>query len=496
MRISVAMVRTSILLAFAITLSASRTAAQSIDTLTLRAHTRFLASDLLEGRGAGTRGEHLAAEYIVSQLVQLGLRPVGDDFRQPVPLRRVAIDSATHLVLRRGSDSLVFRHGRDFVLSSGGATAFHDFAGDALFIGNAEHAARMQAMDGALRGKVVVVTGTLGAEASVLVPAWRAAGVEGVILLVPEDEQYALIARSRGPYRYFVEADLQDPIWQSELPTLIAGRGLSSALLTGARLSQQALEGQLVAPAALGRHVRAKLKTQVEPVASANVAGMIVGADAALRAEHVMYTAHYDHLGVSHPDARGDSIYNGFSDNAAGVAMLFTIAEVMMAAPPARSVVFLFPTAEERGLLGSSYYALRPLLPLGQLAALINLDAGAPPAPPVSWRIAGDSTILGSLARSIAERRQWQLQFSAATPNSDYWPFAVRGVPTAFIVPGGEWEHTSAEQRDALRRRWDRYHTAADEWAPDFPFHGLLRYAEFALELGRAAAEMPRRSTP
>jgi Zn-dependent M28 family amino/carboxypeptidase len=207
-----------------------------------------------------------------------------------------------------------------------------------------------------------------------------------------------------------------------------------------------------------------------------------------MRDEFVAYTAHYDHLGISTPDSRGDSIYNGFSDNAAGVAMLLAIAESMRADPPPRSVAFLFFTGEERGLLGSSYMAAAPPLALDRVAGLINLDAGAPSAPPLNWRIAGGAdgagAALGETARRVADRHGWSVSLSPASPNSDYWPFLQQGVPAIFIIPGDEWENTPPDQRDALRRRWDRYHMADDHWHPDFPFAGLGRYADFARLIG------------
>jgi Zn-dependent M28 family amino/carboxypeptidase len=165
----------------------------------------------------------------------------------------------------------------------------------------------------------------------------------------------------------------------------------------------------------------------------------------------------------------------------------------MRAAPPARSVAFVFFTGEERGLLGSAFMAAQPPFPLDRVAALINLDAGAPPAAPVSWRIAGGTeSPLGRIATDIAAGRGWTATLSAASPNSDYWPFLQRGVNAVFIIPGDRWENTSPDQRDALRRRWDRYHQAGDHWHPDFPFAGLQRYAEYALLLGRAAADGAR----
>jgi Zn-dependent M28 family amino/carboxypeptidase len=219
---------------------------------------------------------------------------------------------------------------------------------------------------------------------------------------------------------------------------------------------------------------------------AANVAAMLPGSDPDRRNEYVVYTAHYDHLGIGVPDAAGDSIYSGFSDNAAGVAMLLAIAEQLRDAPPPRSVLFLFFTGEERGLLGSSYFASHPPVRLTRMRALINLDAGAPPAPPVSWRIAGGDSALDQTARRVAEGRGWTVTVGPASPNSDHWPFLYRGVPSIFIIPGEEWEGTTPEVRAALRARWDRYHQPGDRWFPDFPFAGLGRYADFALLVGLA----------
>jgi Zn-dependent M28 family amino/carboxypeptidase len=228
----------------------------------------------------------------------------------------------------------------------------------------------------------------------------------------------------------------------------------------------------------------------VHPLVSRNVAAMLPGADPALRGEFVAFTAHLDHLGISTPDQRGDSIYNGFSDNAAGCAMLLAIAKAMAAGPrPARSVLFLWPTGEERGLLGSDYFAARPLVPPDHIAAEINLDAGAPPAPADHWQVAGgDRSPLGLLAVAVARGAGWQAKLAPASPNSDYFPLLRIGVPAVFLVPDAPYEGLSAEASQALGRRWDHYHQPADEWAADFPFSGLVRYAEFGYRLGMAAA--------
>lgn len=473
--------------------------AQRIDTLEIRGATRILADDSMQGRGLGTPGADMAAHYLASELKRLGLQPVGAgaSYLLPVPLKEAHVDDAATRVLVRGADTATFESGRDFLVNTGGAGAFHDFSGDAVLVGGPAGAARALAALGSPRGKVLVLLGGLGTDAPALVPEWIREGVAGVVLLVPDPATFALYVRSRGDSRFFVDAPVDDPVWEPNLPVLLAGPELSRALVAGTALPDSVLAGKpLPAAIPLGRAVAATIRVSVAPVAGTNVAGLIPGRVPALRDQVVVYTAHYDHLGISTPDARGDSIYNGFSDNAAGDGMLLAIAQAMMKDRPARSVLFLFPTGEERGLLGSTYYASYPAIPLARTIAVVNLDAGAPPAPPVSWRFAaGTASSLGDVARRIVQAHGWTAILGGTSANSDYWPFLQRGVPSIFIVPGGEWEGVSPAQKEALVKRWEHYHDPADEWKPDFPFRGLERYAELGLELGRAVADSPAKPT-
>ena len=451
--------------------------AQTIDTMALRTHTRFLAADALKGRGAGTQEERIAAEYIASQLMRIRVQPANEkSYFQTVPLKRAKIADASLQL-----DGVPYGRS-DFIWNTGGPTAFRPFGGPVLYVGAIDSIALRRAPEA--RGHVVVVNGTMGAAAQHYVPALIAAGATGVVMLVPDSMQFALFMRSRGDARYFIDADVREPVWQPELPVILAGPAISRRLIGRSRFM------------ATGMRLQAQITATIEDVSSVNVVGIIPGKDARRASEIVAYSAHYDHLGVSTPDARGDSIYNGFSDNAAGVAMLLAIAEQMVRNPPARSVMFLFFTAEERGLLGSSYYAAHPLIPLQRMTALINLDAGAPPAPPVSWRIAGGlASTLGDLTKSVADVSNWSVNLTPASPNSDYWPFLQNHVPSVFIIPGNEWEGVTVNERALLQQRWDRYHRPDDEWNVNFPFSGMKRYAEFAYQVGRAAADAPAKST-
>jgi Zn-dependent M28 family amino/carboxypeptidase len=167
----------------------------------------------------------------------------------------------------------------------------------------------------------------------------------------------------------------------------------------------------------------------------------------------------------------------------------------MAGAPrPARSVLFLWLTGEELGLLGSDWFVAHPLVPLERIAAVVNLDAGAPPAPPVAWNVQGGTrSSLGDHASRVAGLMGWQARLEPASPNSDHFPFLRAGVPAVFLVPApGPFDGLTTDSSRALRQRWDRYHQPADHWAADFPFGGLVRYATFAMLVARAAAEGPR----
>jgi hypothetical protein len=530
------MLSTALILAAALAaavLTPNMARAQAIDTLSLRAHTMVLAHDSLEGRGTGTRGEERAARYIVGQLQRLGISGAAPDggYLQPVPLQEIVLDpTATRLIVEpigrdqdpRGADDrhdavrstaspLVSRGGessgsvarrgeflasRHFIMAPSGAGAFRDFAGDALFAGTSGLASQALAGAGSLDGKVVVLLGTLGNSALKLIPELVRRGAAGVVLLIPDHDNFRGISRAYGPTRLGLTAQVDNPIWQPELPVLIGGPELTAALLAGLPLAPNALDGTRPFTAIpLAQRIDLMIHEERRELASANIAALIPGHDPVLRDEVVIYTAHYDHLGIGRADQHGDSIYNGFSDNAAGTAMLLAIAEAMREESHVRSILFLFFTGEERGLLGSTYYVSEPLVPLDRVAAVINLDAGAPAAPPRNWRIAGGKeSTLGSLALRVAEYNGWTADLTDASANSDHWPFLHSGVPAIFLIPGQDWEGVTRQEKEALQHRWENYHQPADEWHPDFPFHGLQRYAEVALRIGREAAngERPR----
>jgi len=462
----------------------------TIDSLALRAHTYFLAHDLLEGRGTGDRGADVAALYLATSAERLGLRGLaeGGGYTQPVPIVAAAIDTArTQLTFTDAGGTWTARSPSMFIPNAGTKRTLVDFGGALAWVGSAAEVLAHPDRLPALRGRVALMGGVFGSDAAAA-DTLKARGVTGVIHLVGDDEVYGLYVRSRGESRMSVDDSTVRSSFNPDIPAIIVRAELARRLLAPV-VSDDQLEHPFLVE---GRRVDVRIRVRLRPVPARNVMAVLPGRDAALR-DVLIYTAHYDHLGIGVPDARGDSVYNGFSDNAAGCAMLLALAEYFLAHPPARSVAFIWFTGEENGLLGSDYFAAHPPLDPARIAAVINLDAGAPPAPPVQWRVSGgDRSALGPLAIAVARRAGWDAQTSPASPNTDYYPFLRLGVPAVFLVPApGAYEGLTTDSSNALRRRWDHYHQAADHWAADFPFTGLVRYADFALRLGLAVLAEP-----
>lgn len=445
---------------------AAAPAAPAMDTIAMRDDTRVLAHDSLAGRGTGTAGTAAAARYIAARLAQVGARPLpgATSYLLPVPLLRAEISAASITIAADDQEPVTTRHGNGFVIGRVGREGLVAAAGRAHALGPDS---------AAVPGRWLVLDAPPGEAMVRWLPRWRAAGAIGLIVALPTDRHVEAYLAQLGPVRWQLAEGSPDPVWQPELPVLLVAPGVARMVgRPGARLSFEP-------------------RATVSRVTESNVAGWIPSAEGTL-AEPVVMTAHYDHLGTIGGLGQADSIFNGFSDNAAGVAMLLAVARDMAERPAARSIVFLFPTAEEVGLLGSIHFVRAQSDLVARVHAVVNVDAGAPPAPPTRWRLAaGTRSWAGPAAERVVAEAGWTFRSDPGSPNSDHWPFVQAGVPAVFLIPDGAYEGVTAEQAEALRLRWDRYHRPDDEWHPEFPFAGLLRYATLAGRIVRGLAAAP-----
>jgi hypothetical protein len=223
-----------------------------------------------------------------------------------------------------------------------------------------------------------------------------------------------------------------------------------------------------------------------------NVVGVLPGRNGVTSGEVIGITAHLDHLGVGVPDASGDSIYNGFLDDAISIGLILDLSRRYIASPGDRPLVVMFFNLEEQGLLGSKALVSRPDAStfLAKLELLIEVDAGSPAGEAMEWQLAGASPrhAGGILADSLARSHGWTTTTTTPRPISDFFPFAARGVRTVFPIPGKVWKGYTDAQRTAAMNAFDHYHDPKDEWRSEFPLKGTERYAEWLWEIVRAAA--------
>jgi hypothetical protein len=371
----------------------------------------------------------------------------------------VHVDPArTRLVVRRGA--------RADTLSP---SAFHQLGGDsaafAAFSGTLRRGASpddvlARASRGELRGAVVALGGLTPATVDSVARGLEAAGAAALVAVVGDPARYRAVRNARGTVRYFVAGGTGGRP-ERRLPVLVADPSVAPLL----RDADGAIATLETAPV-------------FERIDATNVAARLPGSDRARAGHTVVVTAHLDHIGFAAPSG-GDSLYNGFMDNATGVAAVLAVARTLVAAPPPTSVTFLFPIAEEEGSLGSAFWVAHPPT-TDSIVAEVNVDAGAPLAPPRAWIVEGaDGPLVGRAAALVARRCGWSVTSAPLQPTSDHWSFHRRGIPAAFPVPDAGWEGVSSAEEEALIARWWRQHRPDDEWAPGFPWGGLARHAEF-----------------
>jgi Predicted aminopeptidases len=488
----------------------------------MRERVKRLSADDFEGRGPGTEGGRKAAQYIADELKAAGVRPANHgSYFQNVPLVGVKADPKT--VLTAGSNS--FKFGDDFVATTGAQAADVSTDADLVFAGYGIDAPLYKWNDykgspADYRGKVLMIVvndppatasepDLFSGKALTYYGRWtykyeEAArrGAAGVILVhTTESAGYGwnVVRTSNGNWRYEIARRANDKTpflkFKAWATNDAAAKMLQAANLNLDDLRKQA-NSRDFKPVATGLKVKLDLKSELKRLESPNVVGIVDGSDNRLKNEYVVYSAHWDHLGIGEPDSRGDRIYNGAYDNASGDVTILGIAEVLAKMPqaqrPKRSFLFLFPTAEEQGLLGADYYAHHPLVPLAKTAADINIDGVNFFGKISSFMPLGAerSSIMNPI-KTAADERNFKLIADTRPEQgfffrSDHFPFAKVGVPSvslqhgdSFIVPlKGE----AAEFFHDYTAKF--YHQPSDEYKDWWDMSAMVQEAEFALAIG------------
>jgi len=503
-----------------------------ISESTLRAHVRFLSDDMFEGRGTGARGGEMAAKYIASQLEEIGLKGAGDggSFFQQVALVGVKADPNTKLIVSGRNDKETFKFADDFVAFTGAQTEHVDVDADLIFVGYGINALEQRWNDykgqpADYRGKILVMLVNdppatteepvlFGGKALTYYGRWtykyeEAArrGAAGAILLHTDQSAgypWSVVRTSNGSWRFDIARTENDPTPYLQFRSWItddAGKRLMK--LAGQDLD--ALRARAASrdfqPVPLGIKVKLDLKSEVKRVSAPNVVGILPGSDPKLRDQYVVYSAHWDHLGIGAPNKNGDTIYNGAVDNATGVAAVLAIAQAFANLPaaqrPRRSSLFLFPTAEEQGLLGAEWYSKHPVVPLNKTAANVNLDSMNILGPTSDFiPLGAERSSLKAVVEAVAREKGLHVSQDSRPEQgsffrSDHFPFAKVGVPSISLKEGNEYVGHPKEWGEEQFRAYNtaHYHQPSDEIRDTWDYRGMIQETEIAMAIGRRIAD-------
>ncbi len=505
-----------------------------IDAARMTAHVREIASDAYEGRGPATAGETKTLAYLIRQYASYGLQPGGDlgkdgkrAWTQDVPLGRFEIAGPVQASFSAGGQVQAVTQGNEVAIRAPMTNVDGVDIKDApvVFAGYGVTAPErrwddFKGMD--VKGKVILVlvndpdfetgVGDFGGKAMTYYGRWtykyeEAArrGALGVFVIhetAPASYGWATVKNSNTNAQFDIVRD--KPSAAHALIEAWIQRDETVALLKQAGLDFETLkkEAQTRAfqPVALkGVTFSAAFKVDHAVIVSHNVVAREVGAKRP--DETVIYSAHWDHLGVGQPDAKGDRIYNGARDNASGTADLLELARAYAKAPRTdRSVVFLSVTAEEKGLLGSEYYGAHPLYPLAKTVADINMDMLGiwGQAHDMSTSGSGQTTLQDDLTGYLkAENRAYSPDARPEAGSffrSDHFSFAQVGVPAISIKSGEDLVKGGREAGRAAEAAFtrDRYHQPADEWSADWDLSGQVQDIELVYRMGRDLADSDR----
>jgi Zn-dependent M28 family amino/carboxypeptidase len=509
-----------------------------IDAKAVLTHTAILASDEFEGRGPGSRGEELTVAYLVDQFTRLGLKPGNTDgsYIQKVPLVGITADPAPLVIQhgRNGRERATLRWKDDMVAGTKRVTDSVSITDSELvFVGYGVVAPEYgwddyKGLD--VKGKTLVmlvndppvpdpgnpaeldpklfggramtyygrwtykyeIASQKGAAAAFIIHETGPAGYPfDVVQGSWTGEQFDLVAPDKNMDRVAIQGWVSND--QGRKLLSMGGRDFDT-------LKAQAATKDFT-PVPLGITASMTLRNSLRTIDSQNVLARLEGADPVLKDEHVVYTAHWDHLGTGDP-VDGDRIYNGAVDNAVGTAGILEVARAFTQLPsaPRRSILFLAVTAEEQGLLGSQYYTMTPIYPLNKTAAVINVDTLNVHGRTRDLTLVGyGASELDDYARAAAEEQGRVIRPDPEPEKgfyyrSDHFNFAKQGVPALDPDEGVEFVGQPPEFGQRVRAEFTErhYHQPSDHVRPDWDLSGAVEDLKLFFAVGLRVANADR----
>jgi len=496
-------------------------ALQNIRPENIETHVRFLSHDLLEGRGTGQRGGDLAAEYIATQFALYGLKPAGDKgtYMQKVPMVGITPGADTRFSLVPSSGKVSDLKPLDeYVAYDQTQQPASGIDAEIVYVGYGIEAPEYNWDDYKgvdVKGKVLLMLVNqptddpklFHGKALTYYGRWtykyeQAArkGAVGAILIHKTDMAsypWEVVRNSNSGEKSFLKLDGTPKLKAASWIHLDVARNLASAAGLDLDKMMSDAGSRDFKPVPLHVRLSAHMTSKVRPFESNNVIAVLPGADAKLKDEAILYTAHYDHFGIR-PDMQGDNIFNGAMDNATGCAILLELARTFgqAAQKPRRSVFFSSVTAEEQGLLGSEYLGKHPPIPAGKISLDLNYDDVKPLGAPQEVQVAGaERTSFYPVVQAMAAEFRFTIRPDARPEaghyyRSDHFSLARVGIPAFSINEGMKFKgHDEAWglAQDADYTK-NHYHQPSDEYHPGQDYTSDAAMARFGFALGWEAA--------
>lgn len=494
----------------------------------IQAHLNFLASDLLEGRDAGSMGHEIAAEYIATEFKKYGLTPAGTDgFMQRVPFRRAVLkQESPALTLKTPDGDINLSYPKDFLTSADTVREQTKMSGELVFVGYgiiADEYGHNDYADIDVSGKIVVMLSGkpasfpseegahLGSGRQKAAYAADNGAIGLITISTPTSEKVRPYQRSLSyihtPALRWLNKEGKPAGTHEQLQGAAHfGRPSAEKLFANAPVSLESIYAQLEkdeAPKGFALPVSVALTKESthETISSPNVVGFVEGSDPKLKNEYVVFSAHSDHIGIA-KSVKKDKINNGAMDNASGTSIMLETARLFgqMETKPKRSILFVSVTAEEKGLLGSDYYANNPTVPVESIVANVNLDM-----PILTYNFA-DVIAFG------ANHSDMKVSVEQATGNigiklspdpwpeqalftrSDHYSFVKQGIPSIFLVTGLESADPEIDGSKVFGNFLaTHYHKPTDDLNLPFKWNAAVKFASVNAQIGNTLANQEER---